>query len=158
MSSGQFPTARGTVSGISAGAPATLDAAGYSALTYTEVAELADAPQMGATFSVATRTPVKTGIQEQSPGDKQYGTVTLNVTNDLTDAGQLIVKAHAPDGGNEGEPVSWQVVTPNKDGLTTTDYMCGFIVGFQRQTTDSNTIISATIEVAVNHQLRGTPA
>ena len=158
MSSGQFPTARGTVSSISAGAPATLDAAGYSALTYTEVAELAEAPQIGAAFSVATRTPVKTGVQEQSPGDKQYGTVTLNVTNDLTDTGQLIVLNHAPDGTNEGETVSWKVVTPNKDGLTTTDYMCGFIVNFQRQTTDSNTIISATIEVAVNHQLRGTPA
>lgn len=157
MSSGQFPTARGTVSSISAGAPATLDLAGYQALTYTEVAELAEAPQIGAAFSVATRTPVKTGVQEQSPGDKQYGTVTLNVTNDLTDAGQLIVLSHAPDGANEGQTVSWEVVTPNKDGLTTTDYMCGFIVNFQRQTTDSNTIISATIEVAVNHQLRGTP-
>jgi len=78
---------------VSAATPATFDAAGYVALSWTEVGEASEVPEFGATYSAVTFTPLKTGIVNKFHGELNYGSVTVPLGYDSTDAGQIILIA-----------------------------------------------------------------
>lgn len=78
---------------VSAGVPATFDATGYAALTWTEVGEATEIPEYGAEHATVTHTPLKTGIVNKFHGELNYGSVAVPMALDLADAGQIILKA-----------------------------------------------------------------
>jgi len=78
---------------VSAATPATFDAAGYAALTWTEVGEASELPEFGAAYSAVTFTPLKTGIVNKFHGELNYGSITIPLGYDSTDAGQIILLA-----------------------------------------------------------------
>jgi len=78
---------------VSAAVPATFDAAGYAALTFTEVGEASEIPEYGATHEVVRFTPLKTGIVNKFHGGKDFGSVTIPLGYDSADAGQIILIA-----------------------------------------------------------------
>ena len=78
---------------VSAATPATFDATGYAALSWTEVGEASDLPEFGATHAVVTFTPLKTGIDNKFHGPLNYGSVTVPLGYDSADAGQIILLA-----------------------------------------------------------------
>jgi len=78
---------------VSAAAPATFDAAGYAALSWTEVGEASEVPEFGAAYSAVTFTPLKTGIVNKFHGELNYGSITIPLGYDPTDAGQIILIA-----------------------------------------------------------------
>jgi len=77
----------------SAAAPATYDAAGYVALSWTEIGELSELPEFGAAFSPNTFTPMKTGIVNKFHGELNYGSITVPLGYDSADAGQILLLA-----------------------------------------------------------------
>ena len=77
----------------SAATPATFDATGYAALSWTELGETSEIPEYGAAHSAATFTPLKSGIVNKFHGELNYGSVTLPMGYDSTDAGQVILLA-----------------------------------------------------------------
>jgi hypothetical protein len=77
----------------SAAAPATYDAAGYAALSWTEVGEATEIPEYGAEHSTNTHTPLKTGIVNKYHGELNYGSISVPMAYDEVDAGQIILKA-----------------------------------------------------------------
>jgi hypothetical protein len=78
---------------VSAAAPATYDASGYGALTWTDVGEASEIPEFGAAYSPVTFTPLKTGIVNKFHGELNYGSITVPLGYDSADAGQIILLA-----------------------------------------------------------------
>jgi hypothetical protein len=78
---------------VSAATPATFDAAGYVALSWTEVGEATEIPENGPVHAVVTFTPLKTGIDNKFHGALNYGSITVPLGYDSADAGQSILLA-----------------------------------------------------------------
>jgi len=86
-------TSLGTVYETSAAEPATYDAAGFLALTFTEVGEVTNLGDFGPTFEDVTHVPLKTGITEHRKGSVDYGELAMTVAADDSDAGQTLIDA-----------------------------------------------------------------
>ena len=78
---------------VSAATPATFDASGYVALTWTEVGEASEVPEFGGAYSPVTFTPLKSGIVNKFHGELNYGSITIPLGYDSADAGQIILLA-----------------------------------------------------------------
>lgn len=87
-------TAAGTGLAISAGKPATQDAFGYGALTYTEVGNVESIGGFGAATEVVTFQPLK-GPQQKYKGPTNYGSLTPTIALDDADAGQALLSVAA---------------------------------------------------------------
>lgn len=72
------------------GRPATLDKAGYEALTYVDIGEVTNIPDFGATIQVVESNPLATGVTEKFTGFVNYGSVALEADLDDEDAGQSL--------------------------------------------------------------------
>ena len=83
-------TAAGTGLAISAGIPATQTAAGYAALTYTEIGGPESIGGFGATTAVVNFQPLK-GPEQKHKGPTNYGTLNPTILQDDADAGQNLL-------------------------------------------------------------------
>lgn len=89
-------TAAGSTLAISAGVPATQDAAGYAALTYTEIGGIEKIGTYGATFAKVEFQPLK-GPKQKHKGAPDYGALQPSLAIDDSDAGQALMKTAADD-------------------------------------------------------------
>jgi hypothetical protein len=89
-------TPAGTQHLVSAAAPATQDAAGYAALTYTKVGYVEKLGPIGANTSKVEFQPLE-GAKMKLKGSTDYGALQPNLAHDEADAGQSIIRtASAP--------------------------------------------------------------
>lgn len=89
-------TAAGTTLAISVAHPATEDAAGYAALTYTEIGQIEKIGAFGATFGKIEFKPLK-GPTQKHKGSSDYGSLQPSLAHDDADAGQVILRTAAAD-------------------------------------------------------------
>ncbi len=89
-------TAAGSTLAISAATPATLDAAGYAALTYTEVGGVEKIGSIGASFAKVEFQPLK-GAKQKFKGSADYGALQPSLAVDPADAGQTLMQTAADD-------------------------------------------------------------
>lgn len=89
-------TAAGASLAIGSAAPATNDAAGYAALTLTEVGNIDKIGAFGASFAKVDFQPLK-GPKQKYKGSTDYGTVQPSYAIDNTDAGQTLIQTAADD-------------------------------------------------------------
>lgn len=85
----------GTTVSISAATPATEDAAGYGALTFTEIGGVVSVPELGDAAEDSTVTTLKDGRVMHFNGAKDMGAIVIPYVYDAADAGQVIVRANA---------------------------------------------------------------
>ena len=124
---------------VSAAAPATFDADGYVALTWTEVGEASEVPEFGAAYSAVTFTPLKTGIVNKFHGELNYGSITIPLGYDSSDAGQAILLAALAS----KDEISFRET--RSDG--TIRYIMGKVMSFPRgQSVGSVNMASCNIE------------
>ena len=124
---------------VSAATPATFNAAGYVALTFTDVGEASEIPEYGAAHAVTTFTPLKTGIVNKFHGELNYGSVTIPLGYDSADAGQIILLAALAS----KDAISFRET--RSDG--TIRYIMGKVFSFTRgQTVGSVNMASCMIE------------
>jgi len=124
---------------VSAAAPATFDAAGYAALTFTDVGEASEVPEFGAAYSAVTFTPLKTGIVNKFHGELNYGSITIPLGYDSADAGQIILLAALAS----KDEISFRET--RSDG--TIRYIMGKVMSFPRgQSVGSVNMASCNIE------------
>lgn len=89
----------GSTLAISAAAPASEDAAGYNALTWTNIGEITELGELGATSNLITHNPVADKITRKMKGARNYGAMNLSMARDTSDAGQNLLRtAAAADG------------------------------------------------------------
>lgn len=83
----------GTKISLSEDLPTTEDAAGYGALTFTQVKGVATVPEIGPSSSVVSQADLEDGVVLKGHGEVDYGggSVAYRVING--DAGQDMVKA-----------------------------------------------------------------
>lgn len=81
----------GTTLAVSAGVPATHDAAGFAALTWTSVGDVGDFGEPGGTTEVLEFVPVETGIKEKFLGVQDNGGYDFVIARDSSDAGQTLI-------------------------------------------------------------------
>ncbi|MBM3926949.1 MAG: hypothetical protein FJ335_00595 [Sphingomonadales bacterium] len=89
-------TAAGSALAISAAAPATQDAAGYAALTYTAIGQIEKIGTLGATFAKVEFQPLS-GPKQKHKGSADYGSLAPSMAHDEADAGQTLLRTAADD-------------------------------------------------------------
>ena len=124
---------------VSADTPETFDADGYAALTFTDVGEASEIPEFGAAYSAVTFTPLKTGIVNKFHGELNYGSITITLGYDSTDAGQIILLAALAS----KDEISFRETRSNG----TIRYIMGKVMSFPRgQSVGSVNMASCNIE------------
>jgi hypothetical protein len=89
-------TAAGSTLAISVASPATNDAAGFTALTFTDIGNVEKIGTIGTTFAKVEFQPLKGGKQKYK-GSPDYGALQPSVALDNADAGQNILQTSADD-------------------------------------------------------------
>ena len=87
-------TADGTLIGVSSTLAATKDAAGFVALTFTDVGQVVDIGEIGATFADVTTYNLSSRDVVHLKGSRDWNETPITVDNDRTDAGQVILRDH----------------------------------------------------------------
>jgi len=106
------PTAGSTLA-VSASAPATFDASGYGALTFTDVGGFDDLGTIGDGYEMQSFDSIVDG-RIPFRGIQDGGSFELNMADDPTDAGQIIMKAAFDAGkGTAAEKISVEITAPN---------------------------------------------
>ena len=140
-------TAAGTTIGISADKPATFTAAGYEALTFTIIGEIVDAGGAGATYAPITHSPLGSRAVQKYKGSVDYGSRTLQLALDNEDAGQILAKQAL----HSDEDFYFEVAYQNGDK----DYFPAKVMNLTKSVSSVDTIVSATIELAITATKEG---
>ena len=93
VSSADLSTMAGGTILISAGLPATHDAAGFLALTFTEIGGATDLPATGGSANLVSYDLLSEGYTSKRKGQKSYGAGACNYATVPADAGQIITDA-----------------------------------------------------------------
>lgn len=141
-------TSTGVTLGVVAGLPATVDAAGFGALTYVNVGEVVDLPEYGPTVQVVESNPLATGITEKYAGFTNYGSIAIGLELDVADAGQIILEAAIPDAGVDS-PHSFAITY--SDG--TIEYFHGGVFSYTRAPGSANSMVGSTASVEINSKI-----
>ena len=137
-------TSAGTIFKVSAASPATFDATGYGALTYTPVGEITDLGEFGREYSLVTHQPVGSRGTQKFKGSFNEGTMSLSLGLDTDDAGQIIMKAASLSDNN----YSFMVTTQSGDRYFFQAKVMSFKVGVG--SVDSITTATSTLELTTN--------
>jgi hypothetical protein len=104
-------TSAGSTIAISAATPATFNAAGYGALTFTTIGEVTDLGEFGRDYALVTHNPIATRGTVKRKGSFNEGTMDMKLGLDTDDAGQILAKAAAQSDND----YSIKVATQNGD-------------------------------------------
>lgn len=146
-------TNTGTKLSVVAGAPATVDATGFGALTFVEVGEVTDLPEYGPTVQVVEHNPLATGVTEKYKGFINYGSQSVGLAWDVADAGQAILSAGVT-GSGQNDPHSVKI--EYQDG-SIDYYVCG-IFSYTKNPGSANQIVGSTVQVEINSVVVNVPA
>lgn len=108
---------------ISAGVPATHDATGFAALTYTEINGLSDVGVAGDVASLITFMPVNDAQTYKLKGNVNSGVLSLKGAFTPTDPGQLVLVSAS----NSYNPYSVKLLLANGSIM----YAQGLVMGVQ---------------------------
>jgi hypothetical protein len=130
---------------ISLGAPATLDAAGFAAKTYTQIKGITNIPDFGAVTEVVTIQPLEDGFDTKSKGFTNYGSQAFEAGFLEGDAGQLLVQQGA-DGANKFSTHSMEIEYSNGAKRY---YICQ-VFGYSESVGSANSTIMINFNVEIN--------
>lgn len=134
-------TTAGSQFKLSAAAPATYDATGYNALTYTLVGEVTDMGEVGREYNVVNHNPISNRLTQKIKGSYNAGSITLQFGRDFSDAGQtLLFTASRSD-----SPYTFVIILQNGKKL----YFTGLVTSFKNSvgSVDQITAASCVIEL-----------
>lgn len=140
-------TVAGTKIGISAAQPATFDATGYPALTFTNIGEITDGGSHGRTYAEVTHNPIDTRATQKFKGSFNNGNKTVQLAIDDDDAGQTLAKAALLSDDDH----SFEVKYP--DGAK--DYFQAKVMSFEKAATSVDSMRTATMTLALTSTKTG---
>jgi len=115
-------TAAGATISMSASLPATYDAAGYTALTYTNVGKLSSLPEFGITNEVVTLDLMDSRMRIKRKGAWDGGDIGAEFAFDSADAGQALLKTASTSDNNYSFKVTDQDGTKTHFVAQVSDY------------------------------------
>ncbi len=135
-------TAAGSTLAISVASPASNDAAGFNALTFTEINNIEKIGTIGTTFTKVEFQPTKGG-KLKFKGSPDYGALQPSLALDSADAGQAILQVSADD--ESQKLYSFKVVY--QDGSKR--FFQGRTFGMPETVDNANTMIMATPTIEI---------
>lgn len=137
----------GTVISISAAAPATYDASGYNALTWTAIGEITNLGEFGREFAEILHKPIGTRATRKLKGSYNEGSLDLQLALDNDDAGQILMKAASLS----DNAYSFKVLAQNGDKY----FFPGLVMQWKRGFGAVDDITSANAMVSVTSSSTG---
>lgn len=138
-------TSQGCILAVSVALPATVDAAGFAALSYTTVGELTDIPEFGAETTVVTHDPLASGTTQKLKGQTNNGSQSLGGALDEDDAGQLILIS-ANEGADKDNDVSVKITYPD----ASVRYYYGKVFSYKENIGAANNVIAFMANFEIN--------
>ncbi len=137
----------GTTLRISAAAPATYNAAGYAALTYTNIGEITDLGEFGREYAPIKHNPIDTRATVKLKGSFDEGQLALQLGLDTDDAGQILCKAALLSDNN----YSFEVTAQNGDKY----YFPALVMSFKTNFGSVDSVTSASMNVELTSSKLG---
>ena len=138
-------TSAGTSIALSASAPATYDAVGFAALTFTALGEVTNIGEFGRVYNLVTHNPLATRRTEKYKGSFDDGSLSLDLAVDCTDAGQILAKAALASDDSYSFQVTYQ------DG--TIDYFSAKTMSFTTNPASVDSILAGSIAIEVDNDI-----
>lgn len=135
----------GTTIGISASAPATYDAAGYAAVSYTVIGEVTDIGELGIVSDLITHQPIADGVKYKFKGGKDYGGIALKMAKAPSDAGQVLLTAAAAASGD----YTFHITTPDNRDY----YFTGKAMSLKSMIGAVNQIVQLSADVQITNPI-----
>lgn len=140
-------TVAGTSIGISEAAPATFNATGYDALTFTGIGNIDDGGEHGREYAEVTFNPIDTRGTRKFKGSFNEGTKTLSIGYDSDDAGMVLLKTALDDDGD----YSFKVTYPNGD----IDYFQAKVLTLSKATAGVDSMLMASVSLSITTSAGG---
>lgn len=123
-----FQTVAGSTLACSTSAPATYDAAGYGALSYTTIGEITDlGGNLGREYNIVSHSPVATSQVIEKKASYRLGSQDIVLAWDQSDAGQDLLRAAANDAD---DVLSFKLTKQNGDIRYFTAQVSKFLENF----------------------------
>lgn len=140
----------GTILAASATLPATEDQAGYEALTFTNVGEVVNLPEIGRVYTLITHNPVAERKTYKFKGNYDDGSLALQLGRATDDTGQAIVKTAV----DSDLPIAFSITYPDDPGgvgsSPTIQYFQGLAMSFTTNTGDGNQVLGSTATIEIS--------
>jgi len=127
---------------ISAGVPATVDASGFGALTYTEIKEITDIGVLGGDSAILNHNPVGENTTYKLKGSRDPGALSLKGAYAPTDPGQTLLAAADAGVAPYAVKVVLQNLTTFYSQCLVTSFKIGVGTQSQITTIDANAALS----------------
>jgi hypothetical protein len=127
----------GTTIGLSSSQPATYNAAGYGALTFTTIGEVTDLGEFGREFNLITHNPIGSRGTVKLKGSFNEGSINMTVGLDTDDAGQILAKTASLS----DDDYSFKITTQNGDDY----YFQAKVMSFKVNVGSVDSVTTATI-------------
>lgn len=150
-----FTTAQATFSiSTTTTEPATYDAAGYAALTYSQICPLQSIGAFGTTYESVTFDDICTGLRTKIKGINDNGDMEVVAGYDDTNAGQ----GYAVTAANDASAANYhfKVTLNNKQNLTGTDstfYFSGKVMSATVTPGTASDIVTRTFNIGINTEI-----
>lgn len=134
-------TAAGASIAFSASLPATVDQAGYAALTYSVAVEVTQIGGFGRVYNLVTHLPLSARGATKAKGSYNNGTINPTMAYDAGDAGYGILNT-AKD---SDAPISAQVTLQNGDVF----YFQALVMGMATNVGEADSIVMAEPQLEI---------
>ena len=132
---------------ISAGNPATFDAAGFGALSFTSIGEVTNIGDFGRVYQLIKHNPLATRDTKKLKGSYDPGSAELQLALDNADAGQVLAKAASVSDS------AYSFVVTSQDGHKW--YFQALVIEFQVGIGAVNDITKAKIKIEITSNSAG---
>jgi hypothetical protein len=144
-------TAAGSALAISAALPATEDAAGYAALTWTEIGGIEQIGGIGPTFNKTEFVPLK-GDKDKHKGSVDHGALQPSLAHDDEDAGQTLLRTASDD--RTSKLYSFMATYPTGEKR----YSQGRVFGYPENVGNADSVIMANPTIELCRKVVRVPA
>lgn len=138
-------TSAGTTIHVSASLPATYDAAGFAALTFTKVGEVTDAGSFGKKYNVVTHNPLDDRKTVKRKGSYNSGTMSLKMARIPANGGQAILVTARDSDAAISVKVTLQTGTIM--------YFEAMVMGYDVEIGTTDNITSASVEMEITEDI-----
>ena len=153
MAVSKAQTAAGSKVFVASGTPATYDAAGFDALTWTEVGEITAIPEFGKTFNLVTHNPIGDRKTVKRRGSYNEGSIALDMARVPTDAGQdKLLDALATDTSYNYKITLNDQITPTT-GNPTTFYFTAQCMSYTTNIGSVDSIVAARVTLEIDNDI-----
>jgi hypothetical protein len=135
----------GTTISLSAALPATYNAAGFAALTFTALGEVTNIGEFGKVYTLITHNPLATRKTEKLKGSYNNGSATLALAIDKDDAGQILATTASDS------DAAYSVEVVYQDGSI--DYFTALVMSFTTNIAGVDDILSGSINIELDDDI-----